>query len=340
MATPATTQSLPKLAADPSQTSVSGISSGAYMAGQYQIAHSSTVVGAAIIAGGPFGCAEARYGGFMLDSVRLGMNASQSIYGCMLDTLQVYGIPDPAHLAAETRRLAASGRIDPVEGLVRHRVYLFSGGKDNLVKQRIVVLAAELYLRLGVPRDSIKTAHLDDAGHGFVTVRPGANACGLSKPPYVVSCGDYDQAQSLLGQFYDLTGGRSEQPEGELITFDQRAFTRDLPSSRLSDNGRVFVPKSCRQAGGGGKCRIHVAFHGCNQNQAAVGDAFVTGTGYLNWADRNRIVVLFPDVAADSLVNPLGCWDWWGYTGFEYLTRDAPQITAIRRMVQHLASVP
>ncbi len=326
---------LPPLSADPKATSVSGISSGAYMAGQYQIAHSASVVGAAIIAGGPYGCAEARYGGFMLGPMRLAMNASQSIYGCMLDTLQVYGIPNVPRLAEEARDLSASGKIDPIEGLARHRMYLFSGGRDTLVKQRIVVLTAELYLRLGVPRDNIKTAQIDDAGHGFVTVHPGAQACELSKPPYVVRCGDYDQAHSLLGQFYDLPGGRTETPEGALIAFDQRPFTRDLPAARMSDVGRVFIPKACAEAAG---CRIHVAFHGCKQNYNTVQDAFVIGTGYRNWADRNRIILLFPDVAVDRAVNPLGCWDWWGYTGFEFMTRDAPQITAVRRMVQHLAS--
>ena len=40
---------LPALGADIAQTSVSGISSGAYMAGQFEIAHSKLVVGAAII---------------------------------------------------------------------------------------------------------------------------------------------------------------------------------------------------------------------------------------------------------------------------------------------------
>ncbi|MDZ4843423.1 MAG: poly(3-hydroxybutyrate) depolymerase [Hyphomicrobium aestuarii] len=253
---------LPALSADPKATSVSGTSSGAYMAGQYQIAHSANVVGAAIIAGGPYGCAEARYGGFMLGPMRLAMNASQSIYGCMLDTLQLYGIPNVPRLAEEARDLSASGKIDPIEGLARHRMYLFSGGRDTLVKQRIVVLTAELYLRLGVPRDSIKTAQIDDAGHGFVTVHPGAQACGLSKPPYVVSCGDYDQAHSVLGQFYDLTGGRTETPEGALIAFDQRPFTRDLPAALMSVLGRVFIPKACAEAAG---CRIHVAFHGASK---------------------------------------------------------------------------
>jgi hypothetical protein len=38
------------------QTSLSGLSSGAYFATQYEIAHSSSVLGSASIAGGPYGC--------------------------------------------------------------------------------------------------------------------------------------------------------------------------------------------------------------------------------------------------------------------------------------------
>ena len=54
---------LPPLGTDITQTSTSGISSGAYMAGQFQMAHGEIVVGAAIIAGGPYGCAESAFAG-------------------------------------------------------------------------------------------------------------------------------------------------------------------------------------------------------------------------------------------------------------------------------------
>ena len=51
-------EALPKLGADLAQSSVSGLSSGAYMAGQIQVAHSKDIVGAGIVAGGPYACAE------------------------------------------------------------------------------------------------------------------------------------------------------------------------------------------------------------------------------------------------------------------------------------------
>src|SRR5271168_4093458 len=42
---------------DPAQVSVAGISSGAFMANQLQVAHSADIMGAAMIAGGLYGCA-------------------------------------------------------------------------------------------------------------------------------------------------------------------------------------------------------------------------------------------------------------------------------------------
>jgi hypothetical protein len=47
--------------------------------------------------------------------------------------------------------------------------------------------------------------------------------------------------------------------------------------------------------------------------------------------------VLYPEAAA-SFVNTQGCWDWWGYTGKDFLTRKAPQIVAVRRMLDRLAA--
>lgn len=47
---------LPGYQADLSQTTVSGLSSGGFMAAQFAVAYSATVAGAGIIAGGPYFC--------------------------------------------------------------------------------------------------------------------------------------------------------------------------------------------------------------------------------------------------------------------------------------------
>jgi poly(3-hydroxybutyrate) depolymerase len=84
---------------------------------------------------------------------------------------------------------------------------------------------------------------------------------------------------------------------------------------------------------------VHVAFHGCEQNRAAIGDAFIRGSGFARWADANRLIVLFPQTKR-STVNPKACWDWWGYTGLNYRERSAPQIAAVRAMLDRLAQEP
>src|SRR5262245_14153319 len=76
---------LPALGARIAMTSVSGLSSGAYMAGQFQIAHSSIVMGAGIIAGGPYGCAESVFADSMPGPGTAFLNLSKAINGCMLD---------------------------------------------------------------------------------------------------------------------------------------------------------------------------------------------------------------------------------------------------------------
>jgi len=48
--------------------------------------------------------------------------------------------------------------------------------------------------------------------------------------------------------------------------------------------------------------------------------------------------VLYPQVASSKIapMNPYGCWDWWGYTGDDYATREGPQIEVIMAMLDAL----
>jgi poly(3-hydroxybutyrate) depolymerase len=98
----------------------------------------------------------------------------------------------------------------------------------------------------------------------------------------------------------------------------------------MADTGYLHVPEDCLNARA---CRVHVVFHGCNQT----GEDFVRDAGYLGWADGNRIILLFPQVEKQPLHDPPGCWDWVGYTGPDYLTREGAQISAVRRMLERLA---
>ena len=321
---------LPALGANINETTVSGISSGAYMAGQFQMAHAKRVIGAAIIAGGPYGCSESIFANTIPGTGTAFLNLSKAINGCMLDLLEVWGVADPTELAKKAEERAAKGQIDPIADVVRDRIYLFSGTSDHTVAPSIVKHAAEFYAKLGVPEANIELVSNVPAGHAFVTDDEG-NSCGTSAEPYVVDC-DYDQAGALLKQLYGPLQPRAPAPTVDFVDFDQRPFIDSEQNSSLAETGVVYVPKSCRKTSG---CRVHIAFHGCAQNRETVGDTFIKESGFARWADTNRLIVLFPQVAA-SPINPQGCWDWWGYTGSQYLTRDAPQIAAVNRMLDSL----
>ncbi|HVJ77699.1 MAG TPA: poly(3-hydroxybutyrate) depolymerase, partial [Hyphomicrobium sp.] len=124
---------LPALGANINETTVSGISSGAYMAGQFQMAHAKRVVGAAIIAGGPYGCSESIFANTIPGTGAAFLNLSKAVNGCMLDLLEAWGAADPTELAKKAEERAAKGEIDPIADVVRDRIYLFSGTSDRTV---------------------------------------------------------------------------------------------------------------------------------------------------------------------------------------------------------------
>ena len=107
---------------DPAQVSVSGISSGAFMANQLHIAHSADIMGAGLIAGGLYGCA-------VLHPTDDGVEAlaSQATGPCMSAP---FLLEDVAFYAGLVKTLAERGAIDPPANLARSRVYIFTGGAD------------------------------------------------------------------------------------------------------------------------------------------------------------------------------------------------------------------
>ncbi|MEQ1715930.1 MAG: poly(3-hydroxybutyrate) depolymerase [Hyphomicrobium sp.] len=323
---------LPALGAKIDETSVSGISSGAYMAGQFQMAHGKIIKGAGIIAGGPYGCSLSVFADTVPGPGTEFLNLSKAINGCMLNNLSMWGVADAGTLARQAKQRAETGQIDPIADTREDRVYLFSGSSDRTVVPAIVRAAAAYYEAIGLDPQNIKLVDTLPAGHAFVTETDGG-ACDRTGEPYIVDC-DYDQAGEILKQIYGPLMLRAAVATGDYVDFDQRPYMQDLGPNGMAPHGVVYIPKVCRAERG---CRIHVAYHGCAQNRAKVGDVFIKESGFARWADTNKFIVLYPQTATTPL-NPQGCWDWWGYTGRAYLTRSAPQIVAVYRMLQALGS--
>ena len=333
MAAPAAGEPLPALGADVNRTSVSGLSSGAYMAGQFQIAYSRLVIGAGIVAGGPYGCASAPGTSFVpFWPFALSLNLDRALNRCMQDGGWFSDVPSVSQLGGGAKSLADKGVIDPLAGLKADKVYIFSGANDGTVERAVVERAAELYEELGVPKASIAFIKHDKAAHAFVT-EEGGLTCGTAGEPFINDC-DYDQAKAVLEAIYGRLSTAGSETGGRYITFEQAPFLSGLDDPGMADEGVVFIPENCaRQAG----CAPHVVFHGCKQGREKIGDTFIKGSGFARWAATNRIIVLFPQIEASGTGNPNGCWDWWGYTGRHFLEREAPQMMAVRRMLGKLA---
>lgn len=326
---------LPALAADEQTVTVSGISSGAYMAVQFQVAHSKIVRGAGVVAGGPYYCAKS--------------SMWRATTNCMAPS-EWSPLPSLALSNETVDTVAKAGRIDPPEFLRDDRVWLLSGGADQTVERPVVDALAEFY-RSRLPATAIRYLKPPTAGHAMPSaVDPAANACPTSEPPFINRCpdperpGTLDAPGSLLLHLSvaPLAAAAPGTPLASL--FDQRPFIDGKPiDASLADAGYVFIPNACRNGG----CKVHVAFHGCRQNAQQVGTRFVDAAGYNRWAETNRLIVLYPQTAARSgfaagswtwLYNPKACWDWWGYTGGDYHTQSGKQIAAVRKMIRQLAS--
>lgn len=310
-------ETLPAISAPLGETTVSGLSSGGYMAVQFHVSHSSIVRGAGVIAGGPFGCAEG--------------NVERALGPCM------EGTPDALALAERLAAEARAGHIDAPDNLAGHPVWLFSGSNDGVVR-RPVVRALEAFYRRFAPASRIFLQDSHAAGHVFPT-RAVAAPCGETGGTFLANCG-YDAAGELLQQLYGRLSPPTPgvAPAGRLVEFDQRPFIAGSQrASGLSDRGFLFLPQRCES---GEACRIHVAFHGCRQNAATIDRAFVEQAGYNAWAAANGIAVLYPQTMSTwgMPFNPKGCWDWWGYTGATYATKAGAQVSAVRAMLGQLAS--
>jgi poly(3-hydroxybutyrate) depolymerase len=307
---------LPRLPIDPATVTVSGISSGGSMATQFHVAHSSLVQGAGLVAAAPYLCAEA--------SVR------HALGRCMQGGDEI----PTAQLIEQTSQLALDGAIDPIAGLAEDRVWIFHGAADPYVGKAVTDSLETHYRALVTPEHVVRVEH-PEASHTFPTADASAPACSVSEAPFVGNCG-LDGARALLGHLYgDLAEGRPAGAAG-LVEFDQRPYASEAGSAGLADSGWLFVPEDCG-AGKSAACRLHVVFHGCKQGASFVGDAFVRRAGYLEVAEANRIVLLFPQIEKSfQPLNAFGCWDWWGYEGEDYATRSGRQVRAVRAMVADL----
>lgn len=309
---------LPKLNLQQNIT-LSGLSSGAYMAGQYHLAFADQVDGIAMLAAGPVYCAQ--------NSLGLALEHCFN---------KATSSPDMTSINAYIKQQQADGKLAVISALVNDKVWIFHGSKDATVYPALATKLAEQYQQWLQPAN-IALVNDKAFGHTFPTDRTDLGRCDVSEPPFLASC-NYDAAGALLRHLLDNVHAKANNASGKLLTINQHQLAASAADT-LAESGYLYVPKSCES---GQLCRMHVSLHGCKQNADSVGDAYASGSGLNNYADTNQLVILYPQTTASSInpFNPNACWDWWGYTGADYATKQGPQLQAIQQLVAALQRQP
>lgn len=323
----------PSLNLDLSRLAVAGISSGAYMAVQAQIVFPELFRRAAILAGGPYQCAE--------DSV------SNMVARCMYQ-----GSPSAADVnrfVQTTLQRAKDGQIGSLSNLQNGIVYLLHGIYDDVVKPPVAEAAFAYYTQLkqqaGLTGMTITDDNNRPFGHTFPTDLPLPTApltnnapnpkddCKTSVSPYIGHC-NFDGAKAILTHLYPEIDGSKVTLGGGPGKLEQVTFHSWTGTAYMEDWAYLYTPASCQN---NQNCGLLVALHACNQNYTAVGDVFARLAGFNRWADAFHIAVLYPQTKTFG-GNYGGCWDWWGYTNARYDTRQSQQLQRIVSMVMNLDS--
>jgi poly(3-hydroxybutyrate) depolymerase len=304
------TPSLPALHVDPSAITVSGISSGAYMAVQMQVAFSKTFSGAASVAGGTFWCAKG--------DLKRAQNQCQSMPSGIQTSEQI----------AEAKTLAAQGAIDPVENLAGKPFYVYASPKDTIINPGNSDKLMEFLRAFNAPITFVNSVQ---SAHGFPTVDNGG-PCSFPMLPWILKCG-YDGAGEILKTVYGQLKAKGTATAANLIKFTQSEFG-DANTPLFSD-GWVYVPTACAA---GTTCKLHVALHGCQMNPDFIQDQFARLSGFNEWAETNNIIILYPQSGKLGSSNPYACWDWYGFTGQNYVTQSGAQMSALKKMVDRVSS--
>ncbi|CAF4444330.1 unnamed protein product [Rotaria sp. Silwood2] len=310
---------------DPSETSVSGLSSGAYFATQIQVAFSASIKGAGIIAGGPYNC-----------------GGQTSYTSCMYTS-------SPSITQSMSNTKAWSGnKIDDIKNLAKHKVYMISGTSDSTVGASVMTQLYKYYVTDGqfIPSANVVFKKDLNSAHTFPTDfdSSGNNGCGSTSSPYISNCG-FDGARAILEHIYGPLKARNNGAlTGKFIEFNQEEFITSARTYGMSNTAWVYVPKTCAD---GATCKLHIAYHGCLQGYEKIGDKYVKNTGYNRWADTNNIIVLYPQAVATntinsaggaSIPNPNGCWDWVGWYGIDFSVKSGKQSTATKKMIDRITS--
>lgn len=315
---------------NPDTITISGLSSGGYMAGQMHMSYSSLIKGIAIFSAGPYYCARGDF--------------NRTFRDCMFN-------PDGLDLDYNknlTQVFSDMGYIDDISNIKNSKVYIFIGMLDTVVVPFVSKKLEEFYLSY---RANVKTEIIEDSAHGFPTNKQENNNCKYYGTPFINYCkfnGALAALSFVSGRNLTEENNLLESPkkyiDSNLIEIDQAKYF-DFQAVSLNEKAYIYIPESCKNKNK--KCDLHITFHGCRQTFEHIEKAYMEKTGILDFAENFDFIILFPQaqISREYPFNPNGCWDYWGYNDASkeekldvklYGTKRGKQTSAVFKMIQDL----
>ena len=261
---------------DPAAVSASGLSSGADLVVQLQVAYSSLFAGIGVFAGQSYHCAVHRFPGDAVVPANSTKDSKSIPYcdGCPPgDTLAVYDhckvqpnvTSDPAPLVAYARAQDAAGTIDGLGNLTNaggslknKRIYLYRGTDDEVYHHGSVDATANFFRSL-LPASGANDVFFEtriNSSHLLPGIDP--YLCWWEEWDGTDNC-TYDGARHVLEWVYGadaLAGGRDNDTDAlgrQLQLLAQRPFfPADGRDPLMAEDALVYAPPQCRASSRGG----------------------------------------------------------------------------------------
>lgn len=282
----------PKPKIDNSKITVSGVSSGAFMAQQLHVAYSDIFSGMGSVAGGPFFCAQ------NMKPADIATIKQQCMMGIGADLTA-------ATYITKAKELSNNGTIASIDNLKNDKVFIFNSQADQVINPLLGNASRLFYSEFMSSRDIKAWANIPSYGpfypiaHGMPTAKSmfdayenigdSATPCAPSNSqqyswfpnqllrgndPWMYHCNygflpGYDLGKDILWHLYGEMKSTKKLDEANLYQFKQADYVSDLDTDQaLNDHGigttgYAYVPESCKS--GDKDCKLHVALHGCQQ---------------------------------------------------------------------------
>ncbi len=306
---------------------ISGISSGGFMAVQMATLYPEQISGVGSVAGGFYFCAGNSY-----------FN-SQS---CMKN-------PKNAKLPSIDVVLKNSQQKSYLSWQ-NQRAYIYQGTADAVVNIDMLAQLEKYYVDI-LKFDVSHVKKVTGTGnHNFPTNNDHLMSCDQLKNPYIADC-DFDLAGDMLSFLIGHQLSIAPPKDENLFIVDQNLDRKNIvnetlvytPASSLAGYGYLYASDFCLS--NPQQCHLHVALHGCDMNDyvSLSLKKFVLQSGFLNYAEKNQMMILFPQTNISLFNNPYNpkrCWDWFGSTGLRYATRDGVEPLWLHQFIKLIKTNP